>query len=113
MTNLRRININCAVAYTANLKHVKELSILIVANVSNKSIRGPIQFAFVGLDEEAINFQIRFLVETSTISKLFEIKREIILRLQEAFLDQENKLVINQKTQGFMYLRASLEGCQN
>ncbi|WP_235298704.1 mechanosensitive ion channel family protein [Portibacter marinus] len=86
----RRVDIVCGVGYSSNLRIVKEVAMKAVDPIAYKAetIARPVEFIFTGFGDSAINFQLRFWTNPDNVWQFLELKSEGIMRLKEAF-DQE------------------------
>jgi len=85
LTKRVRTSIECGVAYSSNLKQVREIAINTIKQIYPPIDNNKIEFHYLNFGDSSINFQIRFWVDAQTNLDTLEAKSEAIIALKEIF----------------------------
>lgn len=83
-----RVILECGVAYGSNLKQVRDLTVnTIISNFDVPETPQDVLFLYKGFGNSAINFEIRFWIESFSGLEVAMARSEAIIHLKDAFDD--------------------------
>lgn len=85
VTTRRRVDVDCGVAYDADLEEVREVALRAMGGFPHLLTDRPPEVMFTGFGDSAINFTLRFWIPYQKQVDYVGAKSEAIIRLKRAF----------------------------
>jgi small conductance mechanosensitive channel len=83
-----RVILECGVAYGSNLKQVRDLTVnTIIDNFEVPQEPEDVLFLYRGFGDSAINYEIRFWIESSSSLEVAKAKSEAMIHIKDAYDD--------------------------
>lgn len=85
LTNRIRTDISCGVAYSSDLKDVKQVATKAIEELYPQKNGEKVELYYTEFGDSSINFSLRFFVDAKENRTAIEVKSESIMAIKEAF----------------------------